>query len=441
VAPGLPFAAAQLSEGGFEDEQQADSLYRRAREALGAGDYKRAASLFQRVASMSKDNARASDALYYQAFALYRAGETSDLRTALESLTRLEDKYPRASTRSDARTLRVRVCGELAKRGDEACASEVTERASASSSSSAGVSSSQGRGCPSENDENDERIAALNALLQMDAERAIPILERVMARRDECSAGLRRKAVFLISQKNDERSADMLLNAARNDPDKEVRGQALFWLGQTRDERAVPMLLDILNNSSDRELQEKAIFGLAQHRSDRARQALRDVAARENAPSNVRQQAIFWLGQGRGAENGEFLRSLFSKTSDKEIKDKIIFSLSQIRDPNSAKWLLEIATGNDESLETRKQALFWAGQSKNLDIGDLDALYAKMKDREMKEQVIFVLSQRRGDDAVDKLISIAKNEPDRELRKKAIFWLSQSKDPRVAKFLEDLISK
>ena len=52
-----------------------------------------------------------------------------------------------------------------------------------------------------------------------------------------------------------------------------------------------------------------------------------------------------------------------------------------------------------------------------------------------------MLSQRRGDDAVDKLISIAKNEPDRELRKKAIFWLSQSKDPRVAKFLEELISK
>ena len=116
-------------------------------------------------------------------------------------------------------------------------------------------------------------------------------------------------------------------------------------------------------------------------------------------------------------------------------------NLSQIRDANTGKWLLDIAMGEGETIETRKQALFWAGQSKNLDIGDLDALYAKMKDREMKEQVIFVLSQRRGDEAVDKLISIAKNEPDRELRKKAIFWLGQSRDPRIQQFLLDLINR
>ena len=62
-----------------------------------------------------------------------------------------------------------------------------------------------------------------------------------------------------------------------------------------------------------------------------------------------------------------------------------------------------------------------------------------MNDRELKEQLIFVFSQRRESAAVDKLLAIGKSEPDRELRKKAIFWLSQSRDPRVAKFLQDLI--
>ena len=38
-------------------------------------------------------------------------------------------------------------------------------------------------------------------------------------------------------------------------------------------------------------------------------------------------------------------------------------------------------------------------------------------------------------------MSIAKTEKDRELRKKAVFWLSQSRDPRVAEFLESLISQ
>jgi len=64
-----------------------------------------------------------------------------------------------------------------------------------------------------------------------------------------------------------------------------------------------------------------------------------------------------------------------------------------------------------------------------------------MSNREMKEQLIFVYSQRREREAVDKLMSIAKNETDRELRKKAVFWLSQSKDPRVAEFLMQLINQ
>jgi len=43
-----------------------------------------------------------------------------------------------------------------------------------------------------------DKVAALNALLQMDADRAMPILTKVLERRDACSAGLRRKAVFLV---------------------------------------------------------------------------------------------------------------------------------------------------------------------------------------------------------------------------------------------------
>ena len=50
-------------------------------------------------------------------------------------------------------------------------------------------------------DDDDERIAALNALMQMDSERAMPILKKVLERRDPCSYVLRRKAVWLISQK------------------------------------------------------------------------------------------------------------------------------------------------------------------------------------------------------------------------------------------------
>jgi HEAT repeat protein len=58
----------------------------------------------------------------------------------------------------------------------------------------------------------------------------------------------------------------------------------------------------------------------------------------------------------------------------------------------------------------------------------------------MKEQVIFVASQMRDREAIDFLMSVARDEQDEELRKRAIFWLGQSKDPRVAEFLLSLIN-
>jgi dsDNA-binding SOS-regulon protein len=59
----------------------------------------------------------------------------------------------------------------------------------------------------------------------------------------------------------------------------------------------------------------------------------------------------------------------------------------------------------------------------------------------MKEQLIFVYSQRREAAAVDKMLDIAKRETDTELRKKAVFWLGQSRDPRAAQFLLELINQ
>ena len=90
------------------------------------------------------------------------------------------------------------------------------------------------------------RVEALNAVLQMDADRAMPLLKRVLARRDECSAPLRRKAIFLVSQKQTSETESLLLDAARSDPDQEVREQAVFWLSQVGTERSVSALDSIL---------------------------------------------------------------------------------------------------------------------------------------------------------------------------------------------------
>jgi len=456
----------------------ADSLYREARAALGKGDYSRAAELFRRISRQYPQSDYAGESLYYLAFSEYRIGGTDHLRSALGSLDRIKDRYPTLSKAGDAKTLRTRICGELARQGDEACAAEVsaaagaavaeavastagvvanavssavssavanaaTAAAGAMDATSANIRASDRRrvsGCPSEDDDDDERVAALNALIQMDAERAMPILKKVLERRDACSAGLRRKAVFLVSQKHTPETADILLGIARNDPDEDVREQAVFWLSQVPDERAVTMLQDILNSSSNEDLKNKALFALSQHRSARGAQILRDYALREDASDELRGQAVFWLGQRRSPENAEFLRTLYGRVKSDEVKEKILFSLSQQRGVGNDKWLIDIASNTRENIDLRKKALFWAGQGA-ASAQQLISLYSSLPDSEMREQLIFVYSQRHEPAMMDKMLDIAKNDKDPELRKKAIFWLGQSRDPRVQQFLLDLINR
>src|SRR6476469_6941640 len=275
----------------------ADSLYRLAREALSRGDYERAAEIFHRIPERYPQSAYAGQALYYEAFALYRSGGDDDLAAARDRLNQLKQKYP-AIAKKDGAQLQTRVCGELAKRGDESCAASISSTAEGgdvTGGETRNLPGSQGRNCsPDADEDSDDRIAALNALLQMDADRAMPILQKVLARRDACSVALRRKAVFLVSQKRTDQTANILMNVARSDPDQEVREQAVFWLSQVPG--STGLLEEILKGNGDENIKEKALFSLSQQREPRAQQILRDFAMRESESSDLREQALFWLG-------------------------------------------------------------------------------------------------------------------------------------------------
>jgi hypothetical protein len=101
---------------------------------------------------------------------------------------------------------------------------------------------------------------------------------------------------------------------------------------------------------------------------------------------------------------------------------------------------MDQALNAQQDMDLRKKALFWAGQS-GADIGDLVQLYGRVNERELKEQLIFVYSQRHEPQALDKLIDIARHETDPDLRKKALFWLGQSHDPRAAQVLMEIINQ
>ncbi|HEX4601960.1 MAG TPA: HEAT repeat domain-containing protein [Gemmatimonadales bacterium] len=418
-----------------QDQDPTDSLWRAARQALNKGDYTSAANLFGDLMRRYPKSPRAGDALYWAAFALTK---NDDLDRARSLIVTEHRDYPRAATLRDADALLARIQAALAQRGDAEAAAWLNQHANEHAKATADTGASTH--CVSAGDDDDVRIAALNGLLQMDAERALPILKRVLARRDRCSVELRRKAVFIVSQKRDSETENILLDVVQHDPDAGCREQAVFWLSQVPTERAVTMLDSILQTSHDDAVREKALFALSQQHSPRAAVILRGFAENAGAPPELRDKAIFWIGQQHSPENAAFLRALYAKLTDEDLKEKVIFSIAQMHGEESGRWLLDIAVNEREPIEMRKKALFWAGQQ-GADLGQLSGLYERIQNQEMKEQLIFVYSQRHEPAALDELFRIAKTERDKELRKKAIFWLGQSHDPRAAQVLMEIINQ
>jgi TolA-binding protein len=95
-----------------------DSTYKSARESLNRGEYRRASEQFRSFEQKYPKSRYVPAALYWQAFALYRVGATTDLKQALGVLDDQRTRYPQAAAESEVTSLTTRVVGALAARGD-----------------------------------------------------------------------------------------------------------------------------------------------------------------------------------------------------------------------------------------------------------------------------------------------------------------------------------
>lgn len=247
------------------------------------------------------------------------------------------------------------------------------------------------------------------------------------------------------------------------------RGKALQWVGWNGDPEAIPVLAGFLKNASHgTRIREGAAAGLSHFDETAASRALvdfvrapgdaklrskvvhlagdetlvlaawRTMAGDDSVDDEVRKSILLVLGNSDDPRDGALLRSLLPKMKTQELRKRLLHALSQNDDVESARYLLQIGQSSTESYDTRKDALFWAGQS-HLSVKELIAAYDRIDEEKLKEQMIFVLNERKETEATDKLIAIVKNDPDMDLRKKAIFWLGHRDDPKSAAFLRDLL--
>jgi hypothetical protein len=103
--------------------------------------------------------------------------------------------------------------------------------------------------------------------------------------------------------------------------------------------------------------------------------------------------------------------------------------------------LTALVRDDDATIESRKSALFWLGQTDTRS-EDIIRLYPTLKPLTLREEYTFVLSQRHDDDvALGKLIDVAGHDSDMQVRKQAMFWLGQSKNPKAIKFFQSILTR
>lgn len=424
-------------------DDDAKALYKEAKRALNNDNYREAAEKFETVYKNYADSRYAAEALYWRAFSLYRIESKSSLKDAQRALELQFDRYAMADSFDDAQSLYYRVLGKLAEMGDSDAAEKLSKK---TEEEDWDVYIDTGRDADTDRDRGgcdlEEKMAALHALLNMQSSRAYAILEKIYndPKSDRCSAELREKALFMLSQVDNDDAVDLLVKIARTDPDADVREQAVFWLSQTGSSEAVDVLLEILDESDDPELQKKAIFSLSQIGNGRASDALRSVAMDEKRKDEVRADAIFWLGQEGGLDDVDFLKTLFERLDDVELKEKILFAVSQNSGKSGGRWLMGVVADEKQDVEIRKQALFWAGQSGAVDLDGVVKIYRESRDEELREQAIFVLSQIDNRAAIKAMIELARTEKDRDLRKQLLFWIGQSDYPEAEDYLLEVIN-
>jgi HEAT repeat protein/TolA-binding protein len=417
----------------------ADSLYRAARNALNNGDYGRAAKLFAEISKNYPRSAYQNDARYYEAVAHYRIGTTEELKAAaklLEPMTstgsggtmQYAGNQRRGANDSEIAALYARVNGALAQRGDREAAAKV-EKAAAETG-----------GAPCDQDDITVRTEALNVLSQMDPAAANPILRKVLDKKDECSASLRRNAVFMLGRRGDAESTSLLLSVAKSDPNASVRSLAIGFLGGLPGDAGLNALEEMLRTEQDERIQRAVVRALVSSDNAKARSSMRALIDRKDAPLSLRVEAINSLNNDRAtADDAAYLRNLYSKADNDRLKEAIISAVSRMGGAENDQFVLNIARNANESSQLRGAALSRYFRSSTGSVAELSKLYDSADNRNMRQQIINVLANRKEPESTDKLIDIVKNSTDSQLRMQAINALSRKNDPRTVQLLNDLL--
>jgi HEAT repeat protein len=368
----------------------AQTPYDEGQDALREQKWMAAADHFEQA--IKADDQQVDAAMYWRAYAFYKAGRSKE---AERELRRLERQYPKSSWLKEARALRVE--------------HQDPEK-----------SIEQATGSESVMDE-ELRLFALAQLMDRDPERALPLVLDMVRSAD--SETVRRDAIFVLAVSDAPEARQALAEMARDSNNPETQLEAIQILG-TMD--ASEELQSLYATLQDRDTRVAVIEALS-IAGESAK--LKQVLASETDPE-LRKAAIYGIAMENDDESAELLESFYQNAGSTGEKAVILEALTMMDEAVDVA-LKILRTETDPELQ--RQAIQVLGIMDATD--ELGELYGSMTDRDSRMAILQAMSIS---DDTDGLFRILQVEKDTELRSTAIQLLGVNGGDEAADYLINL---
>ena len=373
----LPGVAMSLRDrAGIDVDDRADELYSDGREAIEDGKYDRAIDRFDRLIELK--TTRTDAALYWKAYSLAKLARRAD---ALGVLSDLQQRFKDSRWIRDAKALELEI--------RQATGQPVT---------------------PESQNDDELKLMALRGLMQSDAERAMPIIEQMLAGTN--SPKVKDRALFVLSQSNSPRAREIMSSIAKGSGNPDMQLRAIKYLGIMGGSDNRQILADVYRASTDAAV-KRSIIRSFMVSGDRTR--LLALAKTETEPG-LRGEAVQQLGvMGAHAE----LAELYATETSVDVKKRIIQAMFV---GGSADKLIELArTEKDMSLRrTAVRNLGLMGSSKTADAIKAIYLASDSTPEIRKEAINALFLQNNG----RTLVELARAEKDPALKKELVSKMS-----------------
>jgi HEAT repeat protein len=370
------------------ERERYDEAYRHVFE----GRYERAVERLSDVISMK--GTKTDAALYWKAYAQDRLGQRAE---ALATLATLARDYGKSSYAQQGKALEAEV-----------------RRNSGQSVR------------PQDQQDEDIKLMALNALQHQAPEQAVPMLQKLLA--GTASPKLKERALFVLAQSDNAQARDVLKGIAKGNSTPELQSRAISYLGTHGGRESRAVLAEVYGSTNDVDI-KKRILRAFMVGGDKERLL---SAAQSEQNAELRATAVQQLGvMGAHAE----LWQLYQKESSADVKKGIIRAM--FVGGNHTR-MTELAK-SEQNPELRREAIRNLGLMGDRNSGPtLVEIYSADKDINVRRAVIQALFVS---DNAASMVAIARKEEDPTLKKELVSKLSHMNSKVATDYLIELLNK